>query len=89
MAQELLTGKLEMHESPQFDRVHRPSAKPDSPIVARCTFYEDKETMMKAKTKLKGSNIFTSEDFSSRVCEIRGKKKLCHSSFPSVRYIDN
>ena len=33
MVQELLTDKLEMHESPHFDRVHRLSAKPNSPIV--------------------------------------------------------
>ncbi len=77
VVQELLTDKLEMHESPQFDRVHRLSAKPNSPIVARCTFYKDKETIMKAKTKLKGSNVFISEDFSLRVREIR-KKLLPH-----------
>ena len=75
--QELLTDNLEMHESPQFDRVHRLSAEPDSPIVARCTFYNDKATIMKAKTKLKGSYVFISEDFSLRVQEIR-KKLLAH-----------
>ena len=63
MVQELLTDTLEMHESPQFGRVHRLSAEPNSSIVARSTFYKDKETIMKAKTELKGSNEFISEDF--------------------------
>ena len=45
VVQELLTDKLEVHESPQ---VHRLSAKPNSPIFVRCTFYKDKETIMMA-----------------------------------------
>ena len=77
MVQELLTDTLEMHESPQFDRVHRLSAKPNSSIVARCTFYKDNETIKKAQAKLKGSNVFISEDVSLRVQEIR-KKLLPH-----------
>ena len=48
VVQELLTDTLETHESPQFDRVHRLSAKPNSFIVARCTFYKDNETIKKA-----------------------------------------
>ena len=39
---EMITDKLELAETIQFDRVHRLNAKPYSPIVARCTFYKYK-----------------------------------------------
>ena len=74
---ELLTDKLEMAEDVQFDRVHRLSGKPNSPIVARCSFYKHREKILKERNKLKGSNIFIGEDFSLRVREIR-KKLIPH-----------
>ena len=64
VAQEMFTDKLELSVSPQLDRVHRLNAKLNSPIIARRTVYNDKETIMKAKRKLKGSTVFTGEDFS-------------------------
>ena len=57
----------------KFDRVHRINSKPNSPIIARCCFYQDKLSILKAKTRLKGSSIFVDEDFSQTVGEIRRK----------------
>eukprot|EP00745_Piridium_sociabile_P011465 TRINITY_DN18194_c0_g1_i6.p1 TRINITY_DN18194_c0_g1~~TRINITY_DN18194_c0_g1_i6.p1 ORF type:complete len:347 (-),score=54.72 TRINITY_DN18194_c0_g1_i6:40-990(-) len=82
LVQEMITDKLEFHDNVQFDRVHRVSSKPNSPIVARCTFFKDKDRMLRSKQKLKGSNIFVGEDFSVRVREIR-KKLVPH--FKSAR----
>jgi len=70
---EFLTDTLELSEDVTFDRVHRTSNRPNAPIIARCTFYKDRVTILKAKGKLKGTNIFIGEDFSSRVREIRKK----------------
>lgn len=70
---EFLTDKLELGETVQFDRVHRTSNKPNAPVLARCTFYKDKVIIMKAKAKLRGTNIFVGEDFSTRVRDIRKK----------------
>ncbi|XP_076457488.1 uncharacterized protein LOC143291467 [Babylonia areolata] len=65
--------KLEMTEDFQFNRVHRLNSKPNSHFILRCTFYKDKETILKAKRKLKGSDVFIGEDYSFRVREIRKK----------------
>ncbi|KAK7095597.1 hypothetical protein V1264_004987 [Littorina saxatilis] len=69
--QDLFTDKLELAENVEFDRVHRISSKPNSPLIARCVFYKDKVKVLKAKRKLKGSNIFIGEDFSKTVRDIR------------------
>ena len=70
---EVLTDKLELAEDIEFDRIHRVSAKRNSPVIAKCTFYKQKVTVMKAKHKLQGSQIFIGEDFSRGVREIRKK----------------
>ena len=70
---ELIVDKLELTGDFQFDRIHRLNRKPNSPVIARCTFFRDKEKMLKAKNKLKGSNVFLGEDFSLRVRDIRKK----------------
>ena len=70
---EMLTDKLERADSVQFDRVHRLNASPQSPIIARCTFFKGKELLMKERRKLKGTGIYINEDFSFRVREIRRK----------------
>ncbi|KAK7493906.1 hypothetical protein BaRGS_00014788 [Batillaria attramentaria] len=75
--QEFLIDKLELPETVQFDRVHRTNIKPNAPIIARCVLYKDKVSILKARAKLKGSNIFVNEDFSLRVREIR-RKLLVH-----------
>nr|KAG5704580.1 hypothetical protein BaRGS_031844 [Batillaria attramentaria] len=74
---EFLIDKLELPETVQFDRVHRTNIKPNAPIIARCVLYKDKVSILKARAKLKGSNIFVNEDFSLRVREIR-RKLLVH-----------
>ena len=73
MLKDLITDKLDLADKIQFDRVHHLNATPNSPVVARCTFYKDKVKILKAKTKLQGSDIFIGEDFSSRVRDIRRK----------------
>lgn len=73
-----------MSEDVCFDRVHRLSLKPDSPVIAKCTFYKDKEKILKDRYKLKGSSIFIGEDFSLRVREIR-KQLLPHLKSAKVQ----
>ena len=70
---DMITNKLDIHADFSFDRVHRLNAKKDSPIIARCTFYKDKIAILKAKRKLKDTNVFVGEDFSQRVRSIRKK----------------
>ena len=61
---DLITDRLELANDFQFDQVHRLNAKPNSPVVARCTFFKDKVMILKAKRKLQGTNVFIGEDFS-------------------------
>ena len=68
---EMIVDKLELTGEMPFDRVHRLTPDKNSPIVARCTFYKDKEEIMRAKGKLKGSKIFLGDDFSKRVRDVR------------------
>ena len=53
IVRDLITDKLELAEDIEFDRVHRLSGKPNSPVVARCSFYKHKEKVMKERSKLK------------------------------------
>eukprot|EP00745_Piridium_sociabile_P010281 TRINITY_DN17167_c0_g1_i2.p1 TRINITY_DN17167_c0_g1~~TRINITY_DN17167_c0_g1_i2.p1 ORF type:complete len:326 (-),score=71.93 TRINITY_DN17167_c0_g1_i2:584-1561(-) len=71
MLQDLFTDKLDMTRDVELDRVHRLSSKPDSPVIACCTFYRQKVTILKQKKKLKGSDVFIGEDFSKGVRDIR------------------
>lgn len=73
MLRDLITDKLELADEIVFDRVHRLSSKPNSPVIARCAFFKDKVKILKAKRKLQGSNIFIGEDFCARVRDIRRK----------------
>jgi prefoldin subunit 5 len=70
---EFCTDKLEICEDLEFDRVHRLGSKAKAPLIARCTFFKQKVSILKAKGKLKGSNYFVGEDFSKGVREIRKK----------------
>ena len=54
-----------------FDRVHRTGKKADSPIIARCVYFKDKQMIMKLKSKLKDTHFAVKEDFSDNVREIR------------------
>eukprot|EP00745_Piridium_sociabile_P021828 TRINITY_DN3372_c0_g1_i2.p1 TRINITY_DN3372_c0_g1~~TRINITY_DN3372_c0_g1_i2.p1 ORF type:complete len:291 (-),score=34.93 TRINITY_DN3372_c0_g1_i2:188-1060(-) len=56
--QDLLTDKLDMSREIEFDRVHRLSAKPDSPIIVRCTSYKDKVRILKEKKEIKRQRHF-------------------------------
>ena len=71
IVRDLITDKLELAEDTEFDRVHRLSGKPNSPVVARCSFNKHKELIVKERSKLKGSSIFIAEDFFPRIREIR------------------
>eukprot|EP00745_Piridium_sociabile_P008280 TRINITY_DN15544_c0_g1_i7.p1 TRINITY_DN15544_c0_g1~~TRINITY_DN15544_c0_g1_i7.p1 ORF type:complete len:407 (+),score=79.65 TRINITY_DN15544_c0_g1_i7:186-1223(+) len=68
---DLILDKLDLSVDIEFDRVHRLSARQDSPIIARCVFYKHKVNILKAKRNLKGSNVFIGEDFSKGVREVR------------------
>ena len=68
---DLITDRLELADDFQSDRVPRPSAKPNSPVVARCTFFNDKVKILKAKRKLQETHVFIGEDFSSHVHDVR------------------
>lgn len=70
--QAVLEEKLGLTNVP-FDRVHRTSTDPKAPMVARCTFYKDRLSVLKAKKNLAGSTISISEDFTRRVREVRKK----------------
>lgn len=70
---ELIVDKLEVSGDVDFDRVHRLNSKPNSPVIARCTFFKDKVKILKAKGKLRGTKVFIGEDFSTRVRELRRK----------------
>ena len=65
----ILTTKLGLAEDAvQFDRVHRLRTKSTpQPIIARCTFYKDKETVLKLSKKLKGTAVYINEDFSPTI----------------------
>jgi hypothetical protein len=82
---EVFTDKMDLMQDIQFDRVHRLGTKKNSPIIARCTFYKDKVDIMKAKKKLKGSDIFVGDDFSRGV---REKRKKLSSFLKEIREED-
>ena len=60
-----------MTEEVPLDRVHRLSAKPDSPVIACFTYFRQKCQILKLKGKLRGSTVFIGEDFSKGVRDIR------------------
>ncbi|KAL8573774.1 hypothetical protein ACOMHN_019048 [Nucella lapillus] len=68
-----ITDKLELTGDFCFERVHRLNAKKNSPVIACCSFYKDKVSILKVKWKLKGSDLFIGEDFSLRVRTLRKK----------------
>ena len=47
--QDFLTDKVELSRTIEFDRVHRLNSKPNSPVIARCTYFKDKNTILKAR----------------------------------------
>ena len=71
MLTDLSTDRLELPDNIKFDRVHRLSAKPNSPVIARCVLLKHKVNILKAKRKLQGTQIIIGEDVASRVREIR------------------
>lgn len=69
--QDLFTDTLELAEDVELDRAHRLNSDKNSPIIARCVKYKQKQMVLKARGKLKGSDVFVSEDFSKRVRDVR------------------
>ena len=67
----LFTDNLDIDDDVQIDRAHRVGASDDAPIIAKFTFYKDKERILKTKKKLDGSDIFIGEDYSRGVRAIR------------------
>jgi FtsZ-binding cell division protein ZapB len=70
---DLFTDQLEFSDTIEMDRVHRLGYKANAPIIACCTFHKDKVSVMKAKRKLIGSDVFIGEDFSRGVRDKRKK----------------
>ena len=68
---EFFTDKLELGKAIPFDRLHRLNSKPTSPVIGCCSSFRDKLQVMKAKGKLRGTDVYIGEDFSLRVREIR------------------
>ena len=67
----LLSDNLDIDDDVQIDRAHRVGSSDDAPIIAKFTFYKDKERILKAKKKLDGTDIFIGEDYSRGVRAIR------------------
>lgn len=77
LVQGVLRDQLKFQDEVQFDRVHRLHRGANSPIVARCTHFKDKQRVLKNKrvlSKCEGcSNVFIGEDFTKRVRDVRKK----------------
>nr|KAG5690472.1 hypothetical protein BaRGS_016472 [Batillaria attramentaria] len=73
----VLKEKLGIEDNVQFDRVHRlkggAGSSSSPPVIAKFTFYKDKEHVLRNKQKLKGSDIFVGEDYTNRMRDIRKK----------------
>ena len=68
---DLFSDNLDLSDDIQINRAHRVGSKDDAPIIARLTFFKDKERIMKSKKKLDGTDIYIGEDYSKGVREIR------------------
>ena len=65
-------------EDLKLDRVHRlggfsPTKSKPPPMIARFSFYKERQQVLKESRKFKGSSVHVQEDFSPRVREIRRK----------------
>ena len=70
----LFKDRLQIREEVEIDRAHRVGQlKNDRPrtIVLRCNIYKQKERILMAAKKLKGSGIYINNDFSTETLEIR------------------
>ena len=70
----LFKDQLEIHEDIEIDRAHRVGQlKRDRPrtIVLRCNRFKQKETILMAAKKLKGTGIYINNDFSMETLEVR------------------
>lgn len=68
---------------PQIERVHRLGKARTGytrPIILKLSNFGEKSVVLKNSSKLKGSNVFITEDFSSRIRHIR--KKIWEASLP-------
>nr|XP_006821402.1 PREDICTED: uncharacterized protein LOC102806061 [Saccoglossus kowalevskii] len=74
---DLIRDKLGIVKEVIFERVHRLAGTPFSlagrPIIARFSFFKDKEHVLRNAFNLKGSEISIDEDFSPRMRGIRSK----------------
>jgi chaperonin cofactor prefoldin len=68
---DILTDKLDLTIDVEFDRVHRINSRSDSPVIACCTFFKQKQAILKARRNLQGTSLFIGEDFTERVRAVR------------------
>ena len=71
---EMLSKKMGISGA-QIDRAHRLGSRNNgkSPIIVRFSNYKERQSILKNRGKLRGSDVYINEDFTSRVREIRGK----------------
>ena len=56
----------------QIERSHRlRSGNRPGPVIVKFAFYKDKENVLRQRTKLKNTNLFLNEDFTTRVRTLR------------------
>ena len=73
---DLTKSTMQIAEDIRFDRVHRLGRKRQNsprPIIAKVTFFKDKQKIFNKASKLKGSNISISEDYVKSVRDARRK----------------
>ena len=71
---DMLEEKVGVTQAP-IDRAHRLGGptKSNAPIILRLSNFKDKQRILEKRGKLKGTDIFINEDFTSRVREIRNR----------------
>ena len=71
---DILTKNLEITNDIKFEKVYRMGPYTPGrmrPIIAKFSFYKDRENVWAKRTKLKGSKIWISEDYPTEIAEAR------------------
>ena len=80
------------HQKIRFTRVHRLGGRnPNNvnkarPIIAKFHFFKDRQLVWDSRRKLKGTNVWLSEDFP---VEIRNRRQVLYPVFQSAMKMDN
>ena len=77
------------HQQIRFTRVHRLGGKHPNktrPIIAKFHFFKDRQTVWESRRKLKGTNMWISEDFP---VEIRNRRQVLYPIFQKAIKMDS